>query len=128
MKYQMRKAMSELRALVCGWLAIALLLSGVASPAHHLSPVEAFYQQLTLENCLSSYGSQDHDTGDHNNHDCCLPNLAAAQILPLPVLAVEPATAIAPPPVEAVTWQTPATHPHQNAQAVPRGPPASLFV
>jgi len=118
------KAKAELRALICGWLAIALVLSGAYSSTAHLTPAEAFYQQLTLENCLSSHGSQDQDHQDHHNHDCCLPNLVAAQILPLPVLAAEPVAAIAPQAVELVAWQTPATHPHLNAQAVPRGPPA----
>lgn len=121
----------ELRAVLCGWLAVALILPALLGTAsgHPLTPAEELYHQIEQANCLrTGQPVDDQDQHKIHDHDCCLPNLSASQVLvaltsvPATVTVSARSTALVP-----AAWATPAHHPHHTQLGIPRGPP-SLFI
>lgn len=127
----LKSVKAELRAVLCGWLAVALIMPALLGTAsgHPLTPAEELYRQIEHATCLQT-GQPVDDQDQHkvHDHDCCLPNLGAAQVLAIPdasggVIAPRARMAI----LESGDWATPAHHPHHTQLGIPRGPPSFLI-
>ncbi|MBG1232265.1 hypothetical protein [Aestuariivirga litoralis] len=125
-----KRAKTEIRALIVGWLTVALLLPALLAPAasQPLTPAEALFHQIEQANCLAM-GEKSPAPGQHkvHDHECCLPNLTAAQFLTAPAVTLRAAAVTQLAAVDPASWNTPATHPHQNQSGIPRGPPSLLI-
>jgi hypothetical protein len=121
-------AKAEFRALLSGWLAVALLAPMLlgAAPQQVLTPADGLAYQI--EQAICSQSGDPHQTQDQHrthDHDCCLPGTVAAQLAP----DVTPGTGISVPQLRFAAlhldiWATPAHHPHESHLGIPRGPPS----
>jgi hypothetical protein len=128
MMKRLKARLTDLRAALAGWLAVALLapvlLGFVPQPV--FTPAELALRDAAL--CSQSGKAQQTSQHQHGDHDrdcpCCLPTGVAGPVGPMAEPVVIPqaqnrrlADLDLPP------WQRPVAHPHATLSGIPRGPP-----
>ncbi len=131
---QLKTRFSDLRAMLAGWLAVALLaptlMGFVPQPVY--TPAELALRDIDAALCSQTGAPVKQDRHQHSDHDrdcaCCLPGAVGLTYGPL----AEPADSIIAVGARSIlvfipAWVAPARHAQHYILALQRGPP-KIFI